>query len=177
MFKLCKYSHSLTTDHQGTYPFGAPTLIYIYSRLYLLIPGSHFHTFIVHCPFPWNSCFKICFECRVFISLFGVLYFRAVKLKFCRGKKNGHIASLSATFQLYLFIIWSTVFSSWNMLIQLECVCWTEVVLKVMTSVFQGIAAYPAPMMFDPASFTQKAGVGTISNSLKRYPNWYLIAC
>ncbi|KDR23530.1 protein transport protein Sec16-like [Zootermopsis nevadensis] len=35
----------------------------------------------------------------------------------------------------------------------------------------QGIAAYPAPMMFDPASFTQKAGVGTISNSLKRYPN------
>jgi hypothetical protein len=45
--------------------------------------------------------------------------------------------------------------------------------IKVMTisSVFQGGAAYPAPVMYDPASFIQKAGVGTTSNALKRYPN------
>jgi hypothetical protein len=40
-----------------------------------------------------------------------------------------------------------------------------------ISCVFQGAAAYPAPMMFDPASFIQKAGVGTTSNALKRYPN------
>lgn len=35
----------------------------------------------------------------------------------------------------------------------------------------QGAAAYSTPKMFDPASFSQKAGVVTTSSTLKHYPN------
>jgi hypothetical protein len=45
--------------------------------------------------------------------------------------------------------------------------------VKVMSisSMLQGAAAYPTPMMFDPTTFVHKTGVGTASSTLKHYPN------